>query len=212
VFRFYRLSEIPPHPGSDHAEDLMNLVDLDQGDRPVFFPRNTGQPPLPFYWEFFLHRVLGLPLDFLTLKVSTAIIGLLAIPAMYWLAAELGGAPLGLFAAALMAWSKWPTLGARRGLTFAWAVFPAALALWALLCYMRRGDRKSALWAGFWIGLGQFGYNAFKIVPVLVPGAGRGREGASSPTACWSRPRRCWSFCRFSSTCSSAPRTSGFAR
>ena len=168
-FRFHRLSEIPPQPGSDHAEDLLNIVDLDQGERPVFFPRNTGQPPLPFYWEFFLHRVTGLPINYLDLKISTALIGMLAIPAIYWLGAELGGPALGLAAAALCAWAKWPTLGARRGLTFPWAVFPAALALWAILRYMRRGDRASALWAGFWIGLGQFGYNAFKIIPGLVP-------------------------------------------
>jgi hypothetical protein len=34
---------------------------------------------------------------------------------------------------------------------------------------MRRGDRRSALAAGFWLGLGQYGYNAFKIVPAMVP-------------------------------------------
>lgn len=169
VFRFYRLAEIPPHPGSDHAEDLLNVVELERGERPIFFPRNTGQAPLPFYFEFWVHRVLGLPLRYLTLKVCTAAIGMLAIPAMYRLGAELGGAHLGLIAAALAAWSKWPTFGARRGLTYAWAVFPAALALAALVRYLRRGDRKSALSAGFWLGLGQFGYNAFKIAPLLVP-------------------------------------------
>ena len=81
-FRFHRLSEIPPHPGSDHAEDLLNIADLARGERPVFFPRNTGQAPLPFYFEYLLHR-LGLPIDYLTLKISTALIGMLAIPAMY---------------------------------------------------------------------------------------------------------------------------------
>ena len=134
----------------------------------MFFPRNTGQAPLPFYFEYLLH-VLGLPINFLTLKISTALIGMLAIPAMYVVGRELGGAPLGLISAALCAWSKWPTLGARRGLTFAWAVFPAALFLAALLRYMRRGDRASVLSAGFWLGLGQYGYNAFKIVPAMVP-------------------------------------------
>jgi hypothetical protein len=167
-FRFHDLAEIPPHPGSDHAEDLLNVEELAAGERPVFFPRNTGQAPLPFYFEYLLHR-LGMPLDFYLLKFSTAFIGLLAIPAMYVLGRELGGTPLGLAAAALCAWSKWPTLGARRGLTFAWAVFPAALFLAALLRYMRRGERRSALSAGFWLGLGQYGYNAFKIVPAMVP-------------------------------------------
>ena len=165
---------------------------------------------------------LGLPIDYLMLKISTALVGMLAIPAMYVVGRELGGAPLGLVAAALCAWSKWPTLGARRGLTFAWAVFPAALFLAAILRYMRRGDRPSALSAGFWLGLGQYGYNAFKIVPAMVPlafglclfdrrwkapsRAARLRRHRSS------RPRPCSSFCRCSSTCCSGPRTSGTAR
>ena len=168
VFRFYRLDRTPGDPDSDHVQDLLNLVDMDSGQRPVFFPRNTGQPPLPFDFTFLLHR-LGLPLHHLTLKTSTAIVGMAAIPAAYLLGAELGGAALGLLTAALLAWGKWTVFGARRGLTFPWAVFPAALVLWALLRYMRRGDRGSALHAGLWLGLGQYGYNAFKIVPVMVP-------------------------------------------
>jgi 4-amino-4-deoxy-L-arabinose transferase-like glycosyltransferase len=167
-FRFHDLAEIPPHPGSDHAEDLLNVEQLARGERPVFFPGNTGQAPLPFYFEYLL-VLLGFPIDYLTLKISTALVGMLAIPAMYVLGRELGGAPLGLVSAAICAWSKWPTLGARRGLTFAWTVFPAALFLAAILRYMRRGDRPSALTAGFWLGLGQYGYNAFKIVPAMVP-------------------------------------------
>jgi hypothetical protein len=168
AFRFYRLAETPGDPNSDHVEDLLNLVELDGGARPIFFPSNTGQAPLPFYFTFLLHR-LGLPLHYQTLKISTALIGMLAIPATYLLGRELGGSSLGLLAAALLAWDKWTTLGARRGLTFAWAVFPTALFLAALLRFMRRGDRASALGAGIWLGLGQYGYNAFKIVPVMVP-------------------------------------------
>ena len=101
-----------PDEHDDHAEDLLNVEQLAHGERPVFFPTNTGQAPLPFYFEYLLVR-LGLPLDYLMLKISTALVGMLAIPAMYVLGRELGGAPLGLVAAALCAWSKWPTLGAR---------------------------------------------------------------------------------------------------
>src|SRR5262245_57439917 len=36
-FRFHELSLIPPHPGRDHAEDLLNVEDLAHGARPVFF-------------------------------------------------------------------------------------------------------------------------------------------------------------------------------
>ena len=27
-FRFHRLTEIPPQPGSDHVEDLLNIVEI----------------------------------------------------------------------------------------------------------------------------------------------------------------------------------------
>jgi hypothetical protein len=168
-FRFYRLDTLPAHPHSDHAEDLFNIADLDAGQRPVFFERNTGQAPLPFYWIWMLHRVFGLPLHFELLKVSLALIGLLVVPATYVLGRSLGGWRLGLLAAGFAAWSMWATLGARRGLSYPFAVFPAALALAALILWMRTGRRREALLAGFWLGLGQHGYNAFKAAPLLVP-------------------------------------------
>ena len=168
-FRFHRLAQLPAHPHSDHVEDIFNIEDLDAGQRPIFFERNTGQAPLPFYWTWLLHRLLGLPLHFALLKISLAVIGVLAVPATYVLGRSLGGWRLGLFAAGFTAWSMWATLGARRGLTYPFAVFPAALVLAGLVAWMRTGRRGHALLTGLWIGVGQHGYNAFKVVPLLVP-------------------------------------------
>ena len=168
-FRFHRLETLPAHPHSDHVEDLFNIEDLDAGQRPVFFERNTGQAPLPFYWIWSIHRVFGVPLHFELLKVSLALIGLLVVPATYVLGRSLGGWPLGLLSSGFAAWNMWATLGARRGLSYPFAVFPAALALAGLIQWMRTGRRRPALATGFWLGLGQHGYNAFKIAPLLVP-------------------------------------------
>lgn len=168
-FRFFNLPRTPANPTSDHAETLLDVTDLLSGERPIFFPRNTGREPWKFYWIFVLVRVFGLPAKFLTLKVATAVIGALAVPAMFLLGRELGGDRLGLFAAALTSWSHWPVGMSRVGLRFSYALFPTALALWALLRYVRRGDRASALWAGFWIGVGLFGYIPARAVPLLVP-------------------------------------------
>src|SRR5262245_58680269 len=147
-FRFHQLDTLPAHPHSDHVEDLFNIEDLDAGQRPVFFERNTGQAPLPFYWIWSIHRVFGVPLHFQLLKVSLAIIGLLVVPATYVLGRSLGGWRLGLFASAFAAWSMWATLGARRGLSYPFAVFPAALALAGLIEWMRTGRRRPALLTG----------------------------------------------------------------
>jgi hypothetical protein len=168
-FLFYRLSATPANPTSDHAEKLLDVLDLLHGDRPIFFVRNTGREPFQFYWTFALIKLFGLPLHYLTLKIGTGIIGLLALPALYLLGRELGGVPLGLSVAALAAWGKWPVAIARQGLRYTLAVLPTAIVLWALLRYVRRGDRASVLWTGVAIGLGLHGYISFRAVPLLVP-------------------------------------------
>jgi hypothetical protein len=166
---FHRLAETPGEPTSDHAETLMDLQDLLRGERPIFFIRNTGREPWKFYWLFVLVKVFGLPADFLTTKIGTVTTALFAIPAMFLLGRELGGSRLGLFAAALVAWGQWPLAQARLGIRVSYVVLPTAMVLWALLRYLRRGDRASALWAGVWLGIGLYGYIPFRIVPLLVP-------------------------------------------
>ena len=168
VFLFYRLAETPGNPYSDHAEKLLDIRDLLNGQRPIFFPRNTGREPFQFYWTFALMKLFGLPLRYLTLKIGTTVIGLLALPALYLLGCEMGGRRLGLTVAALAAWSKWPVSLARNGLRYTLGVLPTVVVLWALLRYFRRGDRNSILWAGIAIGLGLHGYSPFRVVPLLV--------------------------------------------
>jgi hypothetical protein len=168
-FRFYRLAEVPAEPTSDHAEKLLDVLDLLRGQRPIFFPRNTGREPGQFYITYALMELFDLPLAFNTLKLGTALIGLLAIPAVYLFAREVGGTTTGLIAAAAFAISKWVVNTARMGLRFPYGPLPTALVLWLLFRYLRRGDRRDALWCGLVIGLGLHGYISFRIVPLLVP-------------------------------------------
>jgi hypothetical protein len=167
-FLYYRLAAAPANPVSDQAEEMLDLFDLLNGRFWIFFPRNLGVAPLHFYWTGALLAVLKLPLRFLTVKVATSAMGLLAIPAIYLAGSELGGAWLGLSAAAFMAWGKWPVSLARQGLEYIYAVPPTIFVIWALLRYMRRGDRVSALAAGVGVGIGLYTYPSFRIVPLLV--------------------------------------------
>ncbi|HEY0736475.1 MAG TPA: glycosyltransferase family 39 protein [Herpetosiphonaceae bacterium] len=168
-FRFYRLAEVPADPTSDHAEKLLDIYDLVSGQRPLFFPRNTGREPGQFYITYGLMRLFGLPLSFETLKLGTALIGLLAIPAVFLFGRELAGNTVGLIAATGFAISKWVVNTARMGLRFPYGPLPTAIVLWLLFRYLRRGDRRDALWCGLAIGLGLHGYISFRIVPLLVP-------------------------------------------
>jgi hypothetical protein len=168
-FRFYRLAEVPADPTSDHAEKLLDILDLVNGQRPIFFPRNTGREPGQFYLTYGLMQVFGLPLSFETLKLGTALIGLLAIPAVFLLGRELAGTAAGMIAATAFAISKWVVNTARMGLRFPYGPLPTAIVLWLLFRYLRRGDRRDALCCGLAIGAGLHGYISFRIVPLLVP-------------------------------------------
>lgn len=167
-FRFHRLSDLPGDPTSDHAEKLLDVRSLLDDERPIFFPRNTGREPAQFYFTFALIRITGLPLAFDTLKIGTAIIGVMAIPAVFLLAREIADRWTGLMAAALYAIGTWPTNTARMGLRFPYGPLPAALALWLILRYLRRGERRDALLCGLVIGFGLHGYISFRIVPLAI--------------------------------------------
>ncbi len=168
-FRLYRLADVPADPTSDHAEKLLDVYDLVSGQRPIFFPRNTGREPGQFYLTYGLMRLFDLPLTFETLKLGTALIGLVTIPAIYLFGREVAGNVAGLIAAALFAIGKWVVNTARMGLRFPYGPLPTAIVLWLLLRYVRRGDRRDALWCGVAIGIGLHGYISFRIVPLLVP-------------------------------------------
>jgi len=168
-FQFHDLAGVPSNPISDHAEEMLDMRDLMEGRHGVFFWRNLGNGPLHFYWVAFLVKGLGLPLNYLTLKIATAVCGLLVAPALFLLGRELGGVWIGVAAAGFAAWSKWSVALARQGVEYIYPIPLTALVLWAVLRYQRRGDRGSVLAAGTAIGIGLSTYLSFRIVPLLVP-------------------------------------------
>lgn len=168
-FAFHELDRVPANPVSDHAEEMADLRELMDGHTGTYFFGNLGVPPLPHYWSVAFLRALGLPVRYLWVKAGTAAFGLLLLPALYLAGTELGGAALGLSAAAFAAWGKWPVSLARQGQGYIHPIPIAAFVLWALLRWLRRGDRGSLLWAGAGVGLGLASYQSFRIVPLLVP-------------------------------------------
>lgn len=170
-FRIYHIAGTPLDPTSDHAEKLLDVTDVLNGKRPIFFERNTGREPMQFYLTAGLFKTFDLPVTFTSLKLGTGIMGTLAIPFIYLLAAELAGATTGLLAAALYAFAVWPVEIARAGLRFPYAPIAAAATLWFLLRWMRTRDRRDALLCGLAIGLGLYGYTPFRVVvPAVVLG------------------------------------------
>ena len=167
-FRFYRLDGVPGEPFSDHAEKLLDVFDVTQGQTHIFFPRNTGREFIQFYWTAFLAGLLGTGLSFLTLKIGTALIGLFTLPYVYLLGKEIGGKRVALFALVLAGTSYWLNTISRIGLRFPLYPAFAAPALYYLLRGLRKQTRNDFILSGLFLGLGLHGYSPFRFVPFVA--------------------------------------------
>ncbi|HYN88481.1 MAG TPA: glycosyltransferase family 39 protein [Ardenticatenaceae bacterium] len=170
MFRFYDLQRLPPEPTSDHAEKLLDVRDVLEGEYRIFFPRNTGREPGQFYLTALIAGPLGFGLSHMALKLGTAIVGWLTVPLLYVAARRGAGAPrsVALIAAALLAVSKWHTEIARVGLRFPYAPLGITLLLVFLLRAVRLNDRRDWLLSGVALGIGLYGYTPFRIAPLLA--------------------------------------------
>lgn len=165
-FRVYRISSIPSDPESDHVEASKDVWDILQGQYRIFFPRNTGREPTQFYLTALLSKLFGY--GWLTLRLTMALVGVLNVIPMYFLGKELLDKRFGVLAAFFVAVSYWHVIISRIGLRIVLAPLWTAATLYALLRAFRTRRRNDFLLAGACLGVGLFGYYAFRIVPLLV--------------------------------------------
>jgi uncharacterized membrane protein len=152
---------------SDHAEKLLDVYDVLTGQRPIFFPRNTGRELFQFYLTAALIQFTPLEIGHLALKTGTAIFGILAVPAIYFLARQEYGRLVGLLAAFFLAISHWHVTITRVGLRFPFTPAFAIPALFFLLRAFRYNRRNDWLAAGLVLGVGLHTYTAMRVVPLL---------------------------------------------
>lgn len=167
-FRFSEIDTVPAQPFSDHAEKLLDVYDLTQGQHKVFFERNTGREFLQFYLTAFVAWLFGTDLSFLSLKIGTALIGFLTLPYIYLLGKEVGNKRIALFALAFAAIAYWPNVISRVGLRYPLYPLFAAPVLFYLLRGLRTQNRNDFIMAGLFLGLGLHGYSPFRFVPIAV--------------------------------------------
>src|SRR5215207_5905380 len=167
-FRFYQTASIPPEPFSDHAEKILDVYEISQGDTQIFFIRNTGREAFQMYWTLLVAKLFGTGLSFLSLKLGTAILGFLTLPFIYLLGKEIGGRRVGLFAFILAGIGYWPNVISRVGLRFPLYPLFAAATFFFLLRGLRTRNRNDFLLSGLFLGIGLHGYSPFRIVPFVV--------------------------------------------
>ena len=167
-FRFYQLQNVPSQPFSDHAEKLLDVYDVTQGNYWVFFTRNTGREFIQFYLTALLATVFNMGLTFMALKTGTVLIGLFALPFIYGIGKEFGGRKVGYLAFLLAASSYWLNTISRIGLRF--PLYPAftAPAMYFLIRGLKRQNRNDFILSGLFLGLGLHGYTPSRVAPFVI--------------------------------------------
>lgn len=167
-FRIYHLQQTPNEPFSDHAEKILDVYDVSQGQTHIFFPRNTGREAIQMYWTLVMSWVFGTGLSYLSLKIGTILLGLFTLPYIYLLGKEIANPRVGLIALFFAGIGYWPNVISRIGLRFPlYPLFVAPVLLY-LLRGLRTHNRNDFIIAGIFLGLGLHGYTPFRIVPLLV--------------------------------------------
>ena len=167
-YRFYMLDQIPPEMFSDHAEKLIDVSDVLNGNLLVFFPRNTGREAFQIYLTAAIARLFGTGISFTSLKIGTCLAGLFTLPFIYLLGKEIKDKQVGLMAMFFAGIAYWPNVLSRVGLRF--VLYPAFVAptLYFLIKGLKRKRWNDFLLAGLFLGLGLHGYSPFRIVPFAV--------------------------------------------
>ncbi|MCH7587935.1 MAG: glycosyltransferase family 39 protein [Chloroflexi bacterium] len=167
-FRVSQLNSVPSEMWSDHAEKLLDVMDILAGKFSIFFTRNTGREALQFYLAAATEKALGTGISFLTLKLGTVLAGLITLPFIYLFAKEYADRRVGLLAMYLAGIAYWPNVISRVGLRYPFYPLVAAAALYFLLRGIRLKSRNSFLAAGFAIGLGLHGYSPARVIPIAA--------------------------------------------
>lgn len=164
--RFMALDELPPGLYRDEAYNGLDALEVLRGHTPIFFEANNGREPLFIYLEALSVALLGRSPG--ALRLVSAVVGALTIPAFYWLARELFGRRVATYVAILAAATVW-TLNLSR-VAFRAVTLPPLAAISLALLWRGQAQRRwgrMAL-AGAIYGLAFYTYLAARFSAVAL--------------------------------------------
>lgn len=173
LMRLHQLDSLPPGDGYDAAQYGLDALQILDGKYPIFLTTNFGREVLFSYLVAFVYLFSG-PGTF-GIHFSSAIIGILTIPAVFLAARELlaGEQELvrswgPLLAALVTAVSYWHLNWSRVGLRVIWIPLLASLIVASLWRGLRTGSRAAFATSGLLLGLTLYTYQAARLLPLLV--------------------------------------------
>ena len=167
-FRYYLLNKVPGEMFSDHAEKLLDVMDILDGKAPIFFVRNTGREALQFYLTAAIIKIFKTGISFVSLKLGTVFLGFLTLPFIYLLGKQLFNKWIGILAFLFAGIAYWPNIISRVGLRFPLYPLFTAITLYFLFKGLQEKRFNHFLFSGLFLGLGLHGYSPIRIVPFLV--------------------------------------------
>lgn len=167
-FRFNQLDQVPGEMFSDHAEKLLDVSDVLNGQYSIFFPRNTGREFIQMYLTAAIVIICKTGLSFMSLKIGTVLAGLLTLPFIYLLGKEIGNRRVGLSALLFAGVAYWPNVISRIGLRFPLYALFAAPTLFFLVRGLKRQTRNDFILSGLFLGLSVHGYSPARFLPIVI--------------------------------------------
>lgn len=167
-YRCYLLNQIPGEMFSDHAEKLLDIMDVLNGKYSIFFTRNTGREPLQFYLTAAIIRIFQTGIRFISLKIGMVLAGILTLPFIYLFGKQVANKWVGLIAMFLAGIAYWPNVISRVALRFSLYPLFTAPVLYYLFKGLQSKNRNDLILCGLFLGLGLHGYSPARILPVLV--------------------------------------------
>lgn len=167
-FRFYMLSSLPPGLHPDEAANGQDIFRIFSGDIRALYATNGPRESLFFFLQAAFVKAFGNTI--LAIRMAPALMGTLAIIAVYYWGKDWFGQRVGLIAAFFMAVNPWVVIISRDG--FRASMTPLMVAMVAFLGGRAIKTRKVGYFigAGVFLGLGAYTYTAYQLMIAAVVG------------------------------------------
>lgn len=166
ALRLHQLEAIPADIGWDLPYNYTDALTILNGEYPIFFPANQGREGLFFYLIVLVARFALL--SHFSIKLTSAVVGIVAIPALFLLGRRLFNPSVGLVAALFLAVNRWHVVLSRSGFRVSLLPLFTILLLYAVVRALQSGRPFDFALAGLVMGLGLYTYSSYVFAVVAV--------------------------------------------
>ncbi len=166
VLRLHQLDAIPADIGWDLPYNYTDALAILNGEYPVFFPANQGREGLFFYLIAFVSRFS--PLSHFSIKLTSAVVGIVTIPSLFLLGRRLFNPSVGLVAAFFLAVNRWHVVLSRSGFRVSLLPLFTILLLYTAVRALQSQRPFDFAVAGLVMGLGLYTYSSYLFAVVAV--------------------------------------------